>query len=62
MSREIVLRMQPGESVEAFTSRIADTAPPLTPGLADRLRSLLAITPPAPAADTVPRPRIRRAA
>ncbi|MFD4343471.1 hypothetical protein ACFWQ6_01075 [Streptomyces coelicoflavus] len=40
----VVLRMQPGESEDDFTSRIADAAPAgLTPQLAARLRGLLAI-------------------
>jgi hypothetical protein len=43
--RETVLRIRPGESVDEFTSRIADTAPLLTPDLAERLRALLAISP-----------------
>ncbi|MFF9310164.1 hypothetical protein ACF1BS_04555 [Streptomyces sp. NPDC014748] len=41
MSDGTVLRIQPGESVEAFTRRIVDTAPPLTPEAATRLRALL---------------------
>ncbi|MER5909525.1 hypothetical protein ABT124_03215 [Streptomyces sp. NPDC001982] len=44
MSGETVLRIQPGESVDAFTRRIADTAPPLAPALAARLRTLLPAT------------------
>ncbi|MEU0171585.1 hypothetical protein ABZ214_40095 [Streptomyces iakyrus] len=36
-----ILRIEPGESVEAFTSRVADSAPALTPELADQLRALL---------------------
>ncbi len=44
MSRDVVLRMLPGESEDDFTSRIAGTAPAgLTPQLAARLRSLLAV-------------------
>lgn len=62
MSREIVLRMQPGESVDDFTTRIVETAPALTPQLAARLRSLLAITPPAPADTAAPRTTVPRAA
>lgn len=42
MSSEVLVRIRPGESIDAFTSRIADSAPPLTPVLADRLRDLLA--------------------
>lgn len=40
---ERILRIRPGESVDEFTTRIADNAPPLTPDLAERLRQLLAI-------------------
>ncbi|MGP4085427.1 hypothetical protein [Streptomyces sp. KR55] len=63
MSREVVLRIQPGESVDAFTSRIAAAAPPLTPQLADRLRSLLAIDtePPAERAAPAQAPRAKAA-
>lgn len=44
MSRQVVLRMQPGETVDDFTTRIANAAPAgLSPHLTDRLRSLLAI-------------------
>ncbi|MGW1001729.1 hypothetical protein [Streptomyces sp. NPDC002520] len=43
MSREIVLTIQPGESVEAFISRIADTAPEPPTRLLDRVRTLLAV-------------------
>ncbi|MFD4258168.1 hypothetical protein ACFWR9_11195 [Streptomyces sp. NPDC058534] len=41
---EVVLRIQPGESEDDFTSRIASAAPSgLTAQLAARLRTLLAI-------------------
>ncbi|MEU7403859.1 hypothetical protein [Streptomyces sp. NPDC044948] len=44
MSRQVVLRMQPGESEDDFTSRIAAAAPSgLTPQLTARLHALLAI-------------------
>lgn len=36
-----ILRIEPGESVEAFISRVVDSAPALTPELAARLRALL---------------------
>ncbi|MGW0993468.1 hypothetical protein ACWD5V_09190 [Streptomyces sp. NPDC002523] len=47
MSREIVLTIQPDESVEAFISRIADTAPEPPTRLLDRVRTLLAVDDPA---------------
>ncbi|MEU3899803.1 hypothetical protein [Streptomyces sp. NPDC045251] len=44
MSRHVVLRMQPGETVDDFTTRVANAAPTgLSPQLTARLRSLLAI-------------------
>lgn len=43
MSREIAMQIQPGESVEDFTTRIADTAPVAPSEVIDRLRALLAI-------------------
>lgn len=46
MSREVLVRIRPGETVDAFTTRIADSAPPLTPELAARLRTLLPIDAP----------------
>lgn len=36
-----VLSIEPGESVTDYIHRIASTAPPMTPALADRLRPLL---------------------
>jgi len=39
------LQIQPGESVQDFIRRIADTAPRLTPAAADRIRTLLPIGP-----------------
>lgn len=54
MSRQVVLRMQPGESIDDFTTRVANAAPPLTPHLAHRLRTLLAIAPPTAPAPAAP--------
>lgn len=62
MSGETVLRIQPGESTEDFIHRVADTAPPLTPELAARLRSLLPATRQEPAGRPVDRPPVRAAA
>lgn len=63
MSREVILRIRPGESVDEFTSRIADTAPALTPDLAARLRTLLCPDIQAqPVARTAPRDERQRAA
>ncbi|QIJ62608.1 hypothetical protein [Streptomyces sp. JB150] len=53
-TREVLLTIRPGESVDEFTSRIADTAPPLTPELAATLRALLPVTTPPVAAPTAP--------
>lgn len=47
MSQETVLTIQPGESVEDFISRIAETAPEPSPRLMDRVRTLLAVDAPA---------------
>lgn len=62
MSSETVLRIQPGESVEDFGRRLVDTAPPLTPELAARLRALLPIGRHAPAAPPATRQHDRAAA
>lgn len=43
MSSQVVLRIQPGESMQDFTRRIADTAPSAPPDVMDRLRALLPI-------------------
>ena len=45
MSGERVLRIQPGETAADYTRRLIDTAPPLTPDLAVRLRAILPVTP-----------------
>ncbi|EST24488.1 hypothetical protein [Streptomyces roseochromogenus] len=42
-----VLTIQPGESVDDFISRIANTAPEPSSRLLDRVRTLLAIEEPA---------------
>lgn len=46
MSGYIELTIQPGESVEAFIHRIADTAPEPSPRVMDRVRTLLAVDTP----------------
>lgn len=43
MSREVILRIRPGESVEDFIRRVAETAPPPPQDLVDRLRALLPV-------------------
>ncbi|MEV6791323.1 hypothetical protein AB0M87_04825 [Streptomyces sp. NPDC051320] len=63
MSREIVLTIQPGESIDDFVSRIADTAPEPTPRLMNRVRALLAVDSPAVTPlHTAPQRTIRTAA
>jgi hypothetical protein len=59
MSGEVLVRIRPGESVDEFTSRVADSAPSITPDLADRLRSLLAVNTPVDA-DTALVPQLTR--
>ncbi|MFJ2004725.1 hypothetical protein [Streptomyces chartreusis] len=62
MSAGTVLRIQPGESVEDFTSRIAGTAPEAPPDVIDQLRALLPTSRPAAAERAAPRPDVRTAA
>ncbi|WP_406168991.1 hypothetical protein [Streptomyces sp. NBC_00996] len=62
MSGETVLRIQPGESIEDFTNRIADTAPAAPPDVIDQLRDLLAIDAQAPAERAASRQPARAAA
>lgn len=53
---EIAVRIQPGETAEAFTRRVVDTACPLSPVAAARLRVLLPIRPAAVAKKPSRRP------
>jgi len=62
MSREVILRIRPGESVEEFTSRIADSAPEAPPEVIARLRALLPVGTQAPVARVAPRQDARAAA
>ncbi|MDX2749579.1 hypothetical protein PV413_03570 [Streptomyces scabiei] len=54
-TREVVLRIRPGESVSAFARRIAASAPPAPVHVMDQLRTLLV-----PATPDVVSPPARR--